>query len=497
MQGSQKTLDSFDGEQGTESPRARAEAVSMSCPQSGEEVVYRDLIEKVVDGVNVDEALRRVVGNHGAPGVDGMTVDELALWVASNRQDLVETIRSGNYIPEPVRRKEIPKPNGGVRNLGIPTAKDRLVQQMVAQVLMPIYDPTFSDSSFGFRPGRSAHDAVLQARAYYDEGYTVAVDLDLEKFFDTLDQRRLMDFLRERIKDPVLIRLIKRFLRAGVAMPDGLVSPSESGSPQGGPLSPLLSNIYLDRFDKELESRGLRFCRYADDCMIFVRSQRAGERVCESVTRYLEGELGLKVNREKTKVGSPLNLKFLGFKLSRTRSGAGIAPHPSAIARFKKEVRRITRRHRGISLETMLKELRTYMRGWMGYYGITTSKWRLEDLDKWVRRRVRQFVVKQWKRRGTIAENLIALCPPERRVPMDGEPPTREWADMCWNATRKNLSWWRVSGTRAVSNGLSLKWLKEQGMYFLMDDWEDVRERCFNRRVPEGTPGGVRGRLAN
>ena len=266
MQRSQKTMDSFLKRDRTESEGLEG-ATSIYVAQSVEGSTYDDLIPMVIDDDNIEEALRRVVGNGGAPGVDGMTVHELEPWIQTNKGELKSLIAEGRYIPTPVRRKEIPKPNGGVRKLGIPTAKDRLVQQMIAQVLTPIYDPTFSESSYGFRPRRSAQDAILKVKEYYDEGYTFGVGLDLEKFFDNLNQRYLMNILRERIKDKTLIQLIKRFLRAGVVLPDGIVEATEMGSPQGGPLSPLLSNIYLDGLDKELESRGLRFCRYADDSL--------------------------------------------------------------------------------------------------------------------------------------------------------------------------------------------------------------------------------------
>lgn len=319
MQGKQKTTESYrSGDRAEPEALSGADSISFTEPD-GKETLYDGLIEAVLSEKNLGEAFRQVVANHGAPGSDGMTVEQLPAWFERNRTVLTDKIRKGTYKPLPVRRKEIPKPNGGVRNLGIPSVFDRVLQQAVAQVLVPIYEPTFSDSSYGFRPGRSAQDAVLQAKAYFEEGYGTVVDLDLEKFFDTLNQDILMNILRERIADKSLLRLIKSFLRSGVVMPDGIVRQTREGSPQGGPLSPLLSNIYLDKFDKLLESRGLRFCRYADDCMIFVRSQRSGERVRESVTRFLEGKLRLRVNQEKTAVGPAYMVKFLGFRLYRTK----------------------------------------------------------------------------------------------------------------------------------------------------------------------------------
>lgn len=475
MQENQKTLDSFDEENRTESEGNQIKAMSTEDTHSLEEVTYDNLIDAVVSKDNVGKALKQVVGNKGAPGTDGMSVSALKEWLDSNFQTFCKSIKDGQYIPTPVRRKEIPKPNGGVRNLGIPTVKDRLVQQMIAQILSPIYDPLFSDSSFGFRPGRSAQEAIMCSKEYYGQGYTVVVDLDLEKFFDTLNQRFLMNVLRERIKDKVLIQLIKRFLRAGVVMQDGVVMPTPVGSPQGGPLSPLLSNIYLDKLDKELERRNLRFCRYADDVQIYVRSQRAGERVFQSITKFLEEELLLKVNRTKSEVGSPLTLKFLGFNLSYgAKHGTGINPSPSSLDKFKREVRSRTKRNRGIGLKAMLEDLNAYVRGWTGYYGLTTSKRILSGLDKWIRRRVRQYVIKQWKRKYTKFINLRKMCPSYLKY-SDNEVST-EWIKQCWNGALIE-SYWKASKHKTISTALSNRWLEEQGLVSIMDESEKVKER--------------------
>ena len=410
MQGKQKTTESYrSGDRAEPEALSGADSIAYTEPY-GKETLYDGLIEAVLSEKNLGEAFRQVVANHGAPGSDGMTVEQLPEWFERNRTVLTDKIRKGTYKPLPVRRKEIPKPNGGVRNLGIPSVFDRVLQQAVAQVLVPIYEPTFSDSSYGFRPGRSAQDAVLQAKAYFEEGYGTVVDLDLEKFFDTLNQDLLMNILRERIADKSLLRLIKSFLRSGVVMPDGLVRPTREGSPQGGPLSPLLSNIYLDKFDKLLESRGLRFCRYADDCMIFVRSQRAGERVRDSVTRFLEGKLRLKVNQEKTVVGPADTVRFLGFRLYRFRT-VGITIHPDSLRKFRKRVREITKRNRGRRLEHILGELKTYLRGWLGYFAIGVAKKQAENQDKWIRRRIRQYLFKQWKTPCNRAGKILALIP--------------------------------------------------------------------------------------
>lgn len=466
MQRSQKTLESYGSEDRSETESTDRSATSMRIAQSMEQVTHDDLMKAVVDDDNIDRALKRVVGNRGAPGVDGMAVDDLEPWLHNNREDFRNEILNGNYIPTPVRRKEIPKDSGGVRKLGIPTAKDRLVQQMVAQVLTPIYDPTFSESSFGFRPGRSAQDAVKKAVSYIEDGYIYGIGIDLEKFFDTLPQRELMNVLRERIKDRVLIQLIKRFLRAGVVLPDGLTQATESGAPQGGPLSPLLSNIYLDRLDKELESRGLRFCRYADDSIILVRSERAAGRVCETVTRFLEEELHLKVNRDKTEVGSVKGMSFLGFTFYRNR-GAGAYPSRKAQAKFRKRIRELTKRNRGVSPEAVLRDLRTYERGWFGYFRIGLHKDRAGKLDSWIRRRVRQYFMKCWKNQKTKWRNLAKLCPQELRCP-DGTPSTL-WTKQV-RAVACRSGYWAPSNYPAVKNGMDIKWLRNQGMYFLSDN---------------------------
>ena len=487
----QKTLDNYGLKDRAEPEEEATVALNASITESDVREAYHNLMPFVIADENIDRAMEQVVGNRGAPGVDGMTVDELEPWLKTNREELKDQLMSGCYVPIPVRRKEIPKDNGGVRKLGIPSVVDRLVQQMIAQVLVPIYDPTFSDSSYGFRPGRSAVDAVMKVRDYYDQGYVMAVGIDLERFFDTLGHDFLMNILRERIKDKVLILTIKRFLRSGVAMPDGLVHPTPEGAPQGGPLSPLLSNIYLDRLDRELESRGLPFVRFADDSLIMVRSPRAAERVCESVTRFIEGELKLKVNREKTEIGSPRTLKFLGFKLARTKKGTGLTPHPKSIKRFKKRVRALTKRNRGVSVERMLGELASYMRGWIGYFGATTSDNVIKVLDEWVRRRVRQYILKSWKKRYNKFRRLRSLCPEYFRMP-DGSV-AMEWVHSCW-ACAMDGSPWHASSRKASQAGLTKRKLADMGMYYMMDDWKAVEERWTNRRLPSrGTTGGVRG----
>jgi RNA-directed DNA polymerase len=317
-----------------------------------------------------------------------------------------EQLLSGTYKPQPVRRKEIRKPEGGMRKLGIPTVLDRFIQQAVMQVLQRKWDPTFSDHSYGFRPGRSAHQAVEAAQQYIAGGYRWVVDLDLEKFFDRVNHDKLMAKIAERVSDWRVLKLIRSFLRAGV-MEGGLVSPVDEGTPQGGPLSPLLSNIVLDEFDRELEGRGLRFARYADDCNVYVRSQRAGERVMESLKRFIMTTLKLKVNVQKSAVAQPWERKFLGFSFtSEEKPRRRIAP--KAVDRFKERVRELTRRTRGVSIEEMAEELTRYLRGWTGYFGKCQTPSVLRDLEKWLRHRLRSVIWKQWQR-GTIRfKELIA-----------------------------------------------------------------------------------------
>jgi RNA-directed DNA polymerase len=354
------------------------------------------LIEEVCEKENVKEALKRVKANAGAAGVDGMSVKELPEYLRENWPRLKEQLLSGTYRPQPVRRVEIPKSGGGTRKLGIPTVVDRFVQQAVLQVLQERWDPTFSEYSYGFRPGRSAHQAVEKAQEYIQQGYDWVVDLDLEKFFDRVNHDVLMSRVARRVSDKRMLKLIRGFLNSG-AMENGLVGSTDEGTPQGGPLSPLLSNLLLDDLDRELEQRGHRFVRYADDCNIYVKSERAGQRVMEGVKHFLTRKLRLKVNDSKSAVARPKDRKFLGFSFT---SGETVRRRiaPKAIERFKKRIRELTWRTRGISIEQMIGELRRYMIGWRGYFGFCETPSTLRDLDMWTRRRLRCFIWKQWKR---------------------------------------------------------------------------------------------------
>src|ERR1700719_4336152 len=353
------------------------------------------LMEEVCELENCKQALQRVKANKGSPGVDGMTVDELPEYLKQHELEIGEQLRNGTYQPRPVRRVEIPKPDGnGVRKLGIPCVLDRFVQQAVLQVLQKRWDPTFSEHSHGFRPGRSAKQAVHEAQRYIAEGYRWVVDLDLEKFFDRVNHDRLLAAVAERVADKRMLKLIRAFLKAGV-MEEGLVSAVDEGTPQGGPLSPLLSNLVLDDLDKELTRRGHRFCRYADDCNIYVRSHRAGERVMASMSRFLTQKLRLKVNEAKSAVALPEERKFLGFSISNDGSERRIAP--KALDKFKTQVRDKTRRTRGISLQQLIEDLTPYLIGWRGYFGFCQTPRVLTNLEAWIRRRLRSYLWRQWR----------------------------------------------------------------------------------------------------
>jgi RNA-directed DNA polymerase len=388
----------FAEEDRSEAPKGLSEGIESFTAKRRTEspAIGEQLMEEVCERENCKQALARVKANKGSAGVDRMTVQQLPEFLKQHWPAIREQLLSGTYVPQPVKRVEIPKPDGGVRKLGIPTVLDRLIQQAVMQVLQRRWDRTFSEHSYGFRPGRSAHQAVAKAQEYIAEGYRWVVDLDLEKFFDRVNHDKLMAKIAERISDKRLLKLIRRFLTAGV-LENGLVGPVDEGTPQGGPLSPLLSNIMLDDFDRELERRGLRFARYADDSNIYVRSRRAGERVMESITRFLTVKLKLKVNVQKSAVARPWERKFLGFSFTNGRvPKRRIAP--KATLRFKERVRELTSRTRGVSTARMVEDLARYLRGWIGYFGKCETPSVLEGLERWFRRRLRSAVWKQWKR---------------------------------------------------------------------------------------------------
>jgi RNA-directed DNA polymerase len=365
----------------------------------------RSLIEQVVRRENLLAAHARVVRNAGAPGVDGMTVEDLMAYCRAHWARIREQLLSGTYVPQPVRRVEIPKPGGtGRRTLGIPTVLDRFIQQALLQVLSPIFDPTFSDASYGFRPKRSAHQAVQRARGYIAAGHRWGVDMDLEKFFDRVNHDVLMARVARRVKDTRVLLLIRRYLQAGM-MEDGLVSPRTEGTPQGGPLSPLLSNILLDEWDRELARRGHRFVRYADDCNVYVRSKAAGERVLASLERWLLQRLRLRMNRDKSGVARPWSRKFLGYSVTWDRA-ARLRVAPAAVQRLKTTLRRRLRQGRGRRLADTVKDLSLVLRGWVAYFRLAEAKASFEDVDKWLRRKLRCIIWRQWKRPRTRIREL-------------------------------------------------------------------------------------------
>lgn len=374
--------------EGTETPMAKRKPENPALPDL--------LMEEVCQRENLWKALQRVKQNKGSPGIDGMTVKKLGGYLSKHWPNIREQLLQGSYQPQAVKRVEIPKPNGGVRKLGIPTALDRFIQQSVLQVLQKYWDRTFSESSYGFRPGRSAHQAIAQSQRYVDEGYRWVVDIDLEKFFDRVNHDKLMGRLAQRLPDKRVLKLIRAFLNAGV-MEDGLVSMTTEGTPQGGPLSPFLSNVVLDDLDREVERRGHSFVRYADDCNIYVRSERAGHRVKDSISNFITGKLKLKVNQSKSHIGRPWECKFLGFRIVvGKKSKRSIAP--VALARFKDRVRELTSRTRGVTIKQMIEQLNRYLIGWRGYFGFCETPSVLKELDSWIRRRLRSVVWKQWKR---------------------------------------------------------------------------------------------------
>jgi RNA-directed DNA polymerase len=411
-------------------------------------------LERILSKKNMQRAWKRVKANKGAPGVDNMSVKEFPEFARSNWESIRESLLAGTYQPSPVRRVEIPKPTGGTRPLGIPTVPDRLIQQAIYQVLMPMFDPGFSDHSYGFRPGRSAHDAVYQLREYIREGYRVAVDMDLSKFFDTVNHDVLMHRVARKVRDKRVLRLIGKYLRAGV-MVNSRLHKITKGVPQGGPLSPLLANILLDDLDKELEKRGHRFVRYADDFVILVKSQSAAERVKASIQRFLERKLKLKINEEKSQVAPTDKIDFLGF----TFKGTKIRWSEKAFREFKRRVKRLTGRSWFVSMSYRMEKLAQYLRGWINYFGISEYYRPIPEIDHWLRRRVRMCYWKQWRRFRTRVRNLLKLgTHPGVAIPM------------CFS--RKGP--WRCARTLATQTGMTNQWLKDQGLLSVKELWVNI-----------------------
>lgn len=410
-----------------------------------------NLLEQIVDPQNIEAAWKQVRRNKGKPGIDGVTIDAYAEDYCQHLSTICTSLMEGCYMPQPVRRVEIDKPNGGIRLLGIPTVHDRVIQQAIAQVLNGIFDPEFSAHSFGFRKGRSAHDAVKLIRSYIQEGYKIAVDIDLAQFFDRVNHDILMVRVARKVHDKRVLKLIGKYLRAGVQV-GNTIEPTREGVPQGGPLSPLLANILLDDFDKELEQRGHRFARYADDAMIIVKSSSSGYRVMSTMTRYLEKRLKLTVNESKSRVAKTNEVNFLGFEFR----GKKIVWSDKAVANFKHKVRKLTGRSWGVSMAYRLFKLREYILGWMGYYKLSALYSPVPLMDEWIRRRIRMCFVKQWRKPRTRIRNLIKLGVPVK-------------AAIGIGLSRKG--YYRLSRTKATQMGMSNQWLKSKGLISIKELW--------------------------
>ena len=412
------------------------------------------LLERILSRENMLRAWKRVKANKGAPGIDGMSIESFPEFLRQHWQSIRESLWTGTYQPLPVRRVDIPKSTGGTRPLGIPAILDRLIPQAIAQVLVPIFDPDFSESSYGFRPGRSAHDAVRQARKYIREGYHIAVDIDLSKFFDTVDHDVLMHRVARKVRDKRVLRLIGKYLRAGV-MINGRLQATRQGVPQGGPLSPLLANILLDDLDKELQRRGHRFVRYADDFLILVKSRRAGERVMSSVTRFLQRKLKLQVNPDKSSVTTTNQCTFLGF----TFRGTKIRWSDDAFREFRRRLKRLTGRSWRVAMEYRVRKLNEYVRGWINYFGISEYYRPIPEIDAWLRRRARMCYWKQWRYARTKVRELRKLG-------------TSLHAAISVAMSRKGP--WRLSRTLATQTGMTNQWLKDQGFVLVKDLWVNI-----------------------
>jgi len=413
-----------------------------------------NLLERVLSYDNVQKAWKRVKANNGVPGMDNMSINDFPEFARAQWDRIRESLLAGTYQPFPVKRAEIPKPTGGTRPLGIPTVLDRLIQQAMYQVMMPIFDLDFSEFSYGFRPGRSAHDAVRKVREYIQQGYRIAVDMDLPKFFDKVNHDVLMHRVARKIRDKHILRLIGKYLRAGVVI-KGRLQESREGVPQGGPLSPLLANILLDDLDKELEKRGHKFVRYADDFVILVRTERAGLRVKESITRFLERKLKLKVNQDKSQVSSTDHTDFLGF----TFKGTKIRWSDKAFREFKRRVKRLTGRSWFVSMEYRYMKLSQYIRGWINYFGISEYYRPIPEIDHWLRRRMRMCYWKQWRRPRTKIRNLLKLG-------------TLLKAALDVGLSRKGP--WRLARTLATQTGMTNQWLKDQGLLSVKELWVNI-----------------------
>lgn len=416
------------------------------------------MIQELLSREILLSALKRVEANKGSHGVDGMPVKSLREHILQNWHQLRQAIVEGTYEPSPVRRVEIPKPNGGVRLLGIPTVTDRFIQQAIAQMLNPMFDPQFSEHSYGFRPNRRGHDAVRKAKQFMREGYRWVIDLDLEKFFDQVNHDRLMAKLAEKVEDKMILKLIRKYLQSGV-MINGVVMDTAQGAPQGGPLSPLLSNVVLDELDKELEIRGHLFVRYADDCNIYVKTRKAGERVKKSITAFIENKLKLKVNQDKSAVDRPWKRKFLGFSFTWNKEPK-IRVASQSMKKVKTKIREITLRKRPLSLEQRIEELNQYLTGWCGYFSLADTTSTFQRLDAWIRRRLRMCLWKQWKKPKTKVKRLVSL----------GVPKDKAYE---WGNSRKG--YWRIACSPILHRALDNQYWKSNGLKKLTDRYNYLR----------------------
>lgn len=432
---------------------------SMSDKEASDGNVYTiGLLEKILDNDNMNRAYKRVKSNKGKPGIDGMTVDELRPFLEKNGDQIKKAIMEGTYIPKPVRRVEIPKPDGGVRLLGIPTVLDRVIQQAIAQVLTPIYEREFSEFSYGFRPKRDAHQAIRKCKEYIETGYKWVVDIDLARYFDTVNHDKLMRLLSKTIKDSRVLSIIRKYLQSGV-MINGVVTDTEEGTPQGGNISPLLSNIMLNELDTELTKRGLRFCRYADDANIYVKSKKAAERVMASITRFIEEELKLRVNKDKSAVDRPWKLKFLGFSFYLKRGGIGIRVHPKPVKKFKMKLKEATGRSKVKSLKEWILKLNQIITGWVNYFRIADMSKLVKELDEWLRRRIRMCFWKRWKKIKTKRDNLVRLGIDNYKA---------------WEFANTRKGYWRISNSPILAVSLTNKRLKKQGFPTITERYTKV-----------------------
>ena len=418
-----------------------------------------ELLDEILTKENLNKAYKKVYQNKGASGIDGVTVEELCDYLKEHKEEIITKIRNRKYKPQPVRRVEIPKENGKKRKLGIPTVVDRVIQQAIVQILTPIYEEQFSENSYGFRPNRSCEMAVIKALEILNDGNEWIVDIDLEKFFDTVHQDKLITIVRKTVKDGEVVSLIRKFLNAGV-MENGIVSATKKGMPQGGNLSPLLSNIMLNELDKELEARGLNFVRYADDCMIFVKSEKAANRVLETITKWIEKKLGLKVNVEKSKVTRPTKTKYLGFSFWASRGGVWKPkPHLKSIQKFKRKLKQLTKRNWSINLDRRIKELNYLIRGWVNYFRIANMKEVLKQIDERLRTRIRVIIWKQWKKIRKRYESLQKLGVP---------------SEIAFNCANTRKGYQQICKTRYIQFAINNEKLRKRGLVFALDQYKKV-----------------------